>query len=85
MWDKLLIKESKIEGKTIDCSKEFTALPEDLKMEVERLDKQRNQEAESMPIHSMNPAREAMLRKAWDAEGSPFKGTPFDPTKVNFE
>ena len=24
-----------------------------------------------------------MLEKAWDAEGSPFKGTPFDPSKVN--
>ena len=27
---------------------------------------------------------EDMLRKAWDAEGSPFKGTPFDPKMVNF-
>ena len=27
---------------------------------------------------------EDMLRKAWDAEGSPFKGTPFDPSKINF-
>ena len=26
---------------------------------------------------------EDMLRKAWDAEGSPFKGTPFDPSKIN--
>lgn len=24
-----------------------------------------------------------MLKKAWDAEGSPFKGQPFDPSKVN--
>jgi hypothetical protein len=24
-----------------------------------------------------------LLRKAWDAEGSPFKGTPFDPSKFN--
>ena len=24
-----------------------------------------------------------MLKKAWDAEGSPFKGTPFDPSKLN--
>ena len=23
-----------------------------------------------------------MLKKAWDAEGSPFKGTPFDPSRV---
>lgn len=24
-----------------------------------------------------------VLKKAWDAEGSPFKGTPFDPSKLN--
>jgi hypothetical protein len=23
------------------------------------------------------------LKQAWDAEGSPFKGTPFDPSKLN--
>jgi hypothetical protein len=28
-------------------------------------------------------ANEDMLRKAWDAEGSPFKGTPFDPSRIN--
>jgi len=24
-----------------------------------------------------------MLKKAWNSEGSPFKGTPFDPSKFN--
>ena len=24
-----------------------------------------------------------MLKKAWNAESSPFKGTPFDPSKFN--
>jgi hypothetical protein len=24
------------------------------------------------------------LKKAWDAEGSPFRGQPFDPSKINF-
>ena len=24
-----------------------------------------------------------MLKNAWDAEGSPFKGQPFDPSKFN--
>ncbi len=24
-----------------------------------------------------------ILEKAWDAEGSPFRGTPFDPSKLN--
>ena len=23
------------------------------------------------------------LKKAWDADGSPFKGTPYDPSLVN--
>lgn len=27
---------------------------------------------------------EDLLRAAWDADGSPFKGQPFDPSKVNF-
>ena len=26
---------------------------------------------------------EDLLRQAWDAEGSPFKGQPFDPSKIN--
>ena len=24
-----------------------------------------------------------ILKKAWDAEGSPFQGQPFDPSKLN--
>lgn len=27
--------------------------------------------------------QQEMLQKAWNAEGSPFKGTPFDPSKFN--
>lgn len=29
--------------------------------------------------------QQEMLRKAWDAEGSPFKGQPFDPNVVQFQ
>ncbi|PFH38114.1 NudC family protein [Besnoitia besnoiti] len=29
--------------------------------------------------------REELLRKAWDAEGSPFSGTPFDPSVLNLQ
>lgn len=27
---------------------------------------------------------EKVLRKAWDAKGSPFEGTEYDPSIVNF-
>jgi hypothetical protein len=26
-----------------------------------------------------------MLKKAWNAEGSPFAGTPFDPSRISIE
>lgn len=26
-----------------------------------------------------------MLKKAWNAEGSPFKGTEFDPNKISIK
>lgn len=29
--------------------------------------------------------QEEMLRKAWDADGSPFKGQPFDPNILQFQ
>lgn len=29
--------------------------------------------------------QQEMLRKAWNAEGSPFKGQPFDPNIVQFQ
>lgn len=28
-------------------------------------------------------SQQEMLKKAWNAEGSPFKGQPFDPSKFN--
>ena len=42
-----------------------------------------HQKAQGLPT-SEELSQQDMLRKAWDAEGSPFKGTPFDPSKVNF-
>lgn len=47
----------------------------------------------NIPIHcivigeltSEQIKQQEMLRKAWDAEGSPFKGQPFDPNIVQFQ
>jgi len=27
--------------------------------------------------------QQELLKQAWNAEGSPFKGTPFDPSQLN--
>ena len=31
---------------------------------------------------SLSQKAHDILKKAWNAEGSPFKGTPFDPSRV---
>ena len=48
--------------------------------------KEEQEEEEEIEVEEAVPMspEEEMLRAAWDAEGSPFKGTPFDPSKVNF-
>ena len=36
------------------------------------------------PVESQGLVVEDMLKQAWNAEGSPFAGQPFDPSRVNF-
>ncbi len=42
------------------------------------------QQRKQMGLPSLEEeAQHEMLKKAWNAEGSPFKGQPFDPSKFN--
>jgi hypothetical protein len=44
---------------------------------------EQRQKAKGLPTSEEEKQME-MMKKAWDAEGSPFKGTPFDPSRFNF-
>lgn len=39
---------------------------------------------QGLPTTEQEQQMEA-LKKAWNAEGSPFKGQPFDPSKLNLQ
>ncbi|KAH8264416.1 hypothetical protein KR038_008335 [Drosophila bunnanda] len=85
-WERLFEGDPEIDHKKIDCERYIDDLPEETQATIEKLrvqqlsaDKQQNEIQTSNPEQAKTLDR---LRTAWDAEGSPFKGQPFDPSIV---
>ncbi|XP_020813036.1 nudC domain-containing protein 3 [Drosophila serrata] len=85
-WERLFEGDPEIDHKKIDCERYIDELPEETQATIEKLrvqqlsaDKQQNEFQTSNPEQAKTLDR---LRTAWDAEGSPFKGQPFDPSIV---
>ncbi|XP_060521608.1 uncharacterized protein LOC132699115 isoform X2 [Cylas formicarius] len=81
-WDCLLITEEKIDLTNIDCSRPFEDLSDEAQAKIEELEWNQRQKELGLPT-SDDLAKQELLRKAWNVEGSPFSG-PFDPTTVAF-
>jgi len=77
-WSKLLENEEEIDMKKIQPERSMATMPEDEKSVINRLqfDEMQKQlgkpQSHELKVHDM-------LKKGWDAEGSPFKGQDFDP------
>ncbi|XP_072932154.1 nudC domain-containing protein 3 [Epargyreus clarus] len=81
-WDKLLANEEPIDLDKIDCSRPLDELPEDHIAKVREL--QWNQDRKMKGLPTSDEIRNIeILKKAWNAEGSPFKGQEFDPSVLH--
>lgn len=81
-WNCFLTSEPKLDISKIDCTKPLEDLPEDAQAKIHEL--QWNQEQKRLGLPTSDEIKNLdILRKAWDAEGSPFSG-PFDPSAVSF-
>ena len=82
MWGSVFEGETEIDLTKVDAVKDISDLDPESQAAVSRVifdQHQKNQgKPQSHEIETYN-----LLEKAWDVEGSPFKGTPFDPSKVN--
>ncbi|XP_017103780.2 nudC domain-containing protein 3 [Drosophila bipectinata] len=85
-WERLFEGDPEIDHKKIECENYIDELPEETQATLEKLrfdqiaaDKAQNELQASNPNQADTIER---LRTAWDAEGSPFKGQPFDPSVV---
>ncbi|KAB7496483.1 NudC domain-containing protein 3 [Armadillidium nasatum] len=81
LWDRCLTHESPIDITKIVAEREFHSLPDEDKIQIEKViaDVQKKERGEPTIAQAK---METILRKAWVADGSPFKDQPFDPSLV---
>ncbi|KAJ8945260.1 hypothetical protein NQ318_016681 [Aromia moschata] len=81
-WNCLLKSEPELDISTIDCTRPYEDLPEEAQAKIQEL--QWNQERKRLGLPTSEEiVMQDKLKKAWNAEGSPFSG-PFDPNAVVF-
>ncbi|XP_035737597.1 nudC domain-containing protein 3-like [Vespa mandarinia] len=82
-WDALIMEEPKIELNKIDCSRNLYEMGLTEQMKVEELMWNHQQKLLGKPT-SEQLKMEEIMKKAWNAEGSPFQGTSYDPSIIKF-
>jgi len=78
----LIVSEPKISVRKIDPSRPMSDLDDASQAKIDELMYNEHQKRLGLPQSHESKTYE-MLRKAWDVEGSPFRGQPFDPSKIN--
>ncbi|KAG7302766.1 hypothetical protein JYU34_012729 [Plutella xylostella] len=78
-WNKFLIEEDPIDLDKIDASRSIDELPEEHVQKIQELQWNQQRKMQGLPTSDEMKNIE-ILKKAWNVEGSPFKGQEFDPS-----
>lgn len=81
-WEAVVLNEPKINVQKIDPSRPITDLDDEAQAKIEELMYNERQKRLGLPQSHEKKVHD-LLRQAWDVEGSPFKGQPFDPSIVD--
>lgn len=81
-WNSLLVHEEEIDIQKIHPERPVGDMGEEEKAVVDKLQFDERQKRLGLPQSHELKVHE-MLKKGWDAEGSPFKGQEFDPKMFN--
>lgn len=82
-WKSALAGDTEIDTQKVDSTCKLEDYDEGTQAAIRKIMFDQHQKMQGLPT-SEEMSQQEMLRKAWDAEGSPFKGTPFDPSAINF-
>lgn len=82
MWKSVFEGEKGIDLTKVDTTRNIGDFDQEAQAAIERVTYDHHMKMLGKPTSSEQKAHD-ILRKAWDAPGSPFKGTPFDPSRVN--
>ncbi|CAF0845380.1 unnamed protein product, partial [Didymodactylos carnosus] len=81
-WENFLVGEKKINLKHIQPEKPMEDLSSEEQMKIQQMMYDQRQKMMGLPT-SEEQKYQNMLKQAWNAEGSPFKGQPYDPSVVS--
>ena len=82
IWKIVLKGDPEIDATKVDNTKTLDDFDPETQGALRKIVYEQNRKAQGLPTTDEEKQME-MLKKAWDAEGSPFKGTPFDPSRLN--
>ncbi|CAF0894320.1 unnamed protein product [Adineta steineri] len=80
-WENVLVDEKKINLKNIQPEKSMEDLGQEEQMKIHQMMYDQRQKAMGLPT-SEEQKYQDIMKQAWNVEGSPFKGQPFDPSIV---
>ena len=82
IWKTVCKGDPEIDATKVDNSKDISQFDGETQGALRKIVYEQRRKAQGLPTSEEEKQME-MLKKAWNAEGSPFKGQPFDPSKLN--
>ena len=82
VWKTILKGDDEIDTTKVDNSKKIDDFDEETQGGLRKVLYEQQRKNMGLPT-TEEESQQEMLKKMWNAEGSPFKGTPFDPSKLN--
>ncbi|XP_062508121.1 nudC domain-containing protein 3-like isoform X2 [Corticium candelabrum] len=82
MWKYVIEGETEIDTSTLDASKDISEFDNDAQAAFRKVVYDHHQKMQGKPTSEEEKMCD-VLKQAWDKDGSPFKGTPFDPSVLN--
>lgn len=82
IWKTVIKGDQEIDATKVDNTKNLEDFDDETQGALRKIMYEQNRKMRGLPTSEEEKQHE-MLRKAWDAEGSPFKGQPFDPSRLN--
>nr|CAH8846032.1 unnamed protein product [Trichobilharzia regenti] len=83
-WVAAFVGEDKINPRKIDCRRPIHELEPEAQAKIQQLMYDEHRKRQGLPTSEQEKIQN-VLAKAWDKEGSPFRGTQYDPTKVKLQ
>lgn len=81
-WTTVLEGDTEIDKTKVDTTRDISEFDEQTQSDFQHVMYDHHQKLQGKPT-SQEMKTHDLLKKAWNAKGSPFAGTDFDPSKVN--